>query len=624
MQGGLEFIASEQTSDGGFWEYTLAGSSGAAKYKTTYLPSVVALALAEVAGAGEVCRRATQFVGRQKSDDWTWNYWPRASVYRKKQPYPDDLDDTFLALSAVWRDDPGVIRPADMAKIAQVLFAAELQPGGPYRTWLVDETAAEVWRDIDPVVNSNIGGFLALQKVEVPGIMRLIEDTVASGDMTSPYYVSQWPFLYFTSRWYTGAAAELMKKHVLGLRVQGVWETPQTTALAITILLRLGYSVGELAPAATLLRDTQRPDGGWEAEPFSIGPTGQASGGRALTTALCVEALARYDTKKAGPHAPAKRRKADGEVYERMVSTEVSHIEGAELQAGVKRLFERIQKRDSDGQIAKMPQLVAHALGLELDTALASSLGEASVWGWMAYTSFDDYMDGEGADLPAALYAHRKMLAAFARSLPADREFHAYIEHALTKIDQANIWELAQCRWQVRRGGVVQIGQVPEYGNYWQLADRSLGHMLAGVGVLCGAGYVSRSREQQAFERFFRAYLVARQLNDDAHDWLDDLAGGHINAVCTKIILEWQRTSPGRKTIRLARETEALQLIMWERVIDVVCGEINEHITQARQALSELGAGEESVLEGLLLPLETSANQALTKRDEALEFMTTL
>jgi len=91
-------------------------------------------ALEETPKVKTIKQKAAKFLLSQKSKHWSFNYWVRNSQEAKKLPYPDDLDDTFCALSALFQYDPNLINGSAMAKIITLLTAMEKKEGGPYRT----------------------------------------------------------------------------------------------------------------------------------------------------------------------------------------------------------------------------------------------------------------------------------------------------------------------------------------------------------------------------------------------------------------------------------------------------------------------------------------------------------
>ena len=634
LLGGLRYIAKAQLAGGGFQSYRLEDPSVhySKRYRTTFVPSLVALALADVPGSGEIREHIARFLIDQKSSEWSWNYWDRASAAAATMPCPDDLDDTFLALAALWRTDRKLFRPNVMAYIANMLFATEQKPGGPYRTWLAGDEAEPVWRDIDPLVNSNIAYFLKLQDVELPALVALVESAIQANELTSQYYPDTQPAAYFVSRWYKGECAARLQEQVLVGRVDGHWATPHETALAVSTLLRFGHPIDDVKEAVDFLLASQRPNGSWEAGSicYDAARTGETlqygMGSACLTTAFCLEALQLFETLSA--HSISKKVKKPQ--YEQVISEVYSAIRmlhQQDLRRRTRIAFKLQLEGDTSQEIIMLPWLVAKAFGVKPNEQLFRQLARVSAWGWMAYTIFDDFLDNEGNPtvLPCAITAHRHLLLTLNDTLPGDAGFQIEVRDILNQLDGANAWEVSHCRGVVEADRFL-IARLPDYGDYWQLADRSLGHTIAGLGVLYGSRLRSNSIQIIQYKKFFHHYLIARQLNDDAHDWEDDLAKGHVNVVGVKIIKRWMASGHRLKDgIHLQDDKKALRLIMWETVIDEVCRDIHVHIRFARKALAhpDLHIQQEVLLE-TLVPLEEAAKHALDTRDDAIEFISSL
>lgn len=629
IKGGLDFIEGHQRLDGGFWEYRLAGGNqeDPLKYRTTYAPIIIALALAEVPGGGSIRKKVASFLDAEKSDVVSWNYWCKGSVISRSKPYPDDLDDTFLALNVLWQQNKQFFSPKTSARIAQLLFANEVQPGGPYRTWLVSGETKE-WSGVDAAVNANIAGFLALQDIELPYVTSLVESAIGNGGggLISQYYPSPIHSAYFISKWYKGDLIESLQNIVLDMRKDGKWQDAHQTALSVTALIRLGYPATELNEAVEYLRTNQATNGSWPAGAMCVGIGGCLSGASSLTTALCIEAITLH--KKALQRQPSSGRVKAPKIHNAAIRKTHKRLaliaNQDDLQLQLSKVLNRILSQDKDGQIVELPRLIATAAGIKTSKDLLDDLSSASLWGWMAYTVYDDFLDNEGdpISLPSAVFSQRQMSYVFAKILPKNRAFHDEIDMIFNRIDQANTWEIKYCRTAVVKQKVLVSG-LPDYGDYWQLADRSLGHSIAGLGIFYGAAVDPSSRRMEGLRSFFRHYLIARQLNDDAHDWEKDLALGHVNAVAVQIIGQWQKVHPRKKTIHLTKDKETLELIMWETVIDAVCRDIDWHIDQAQLALGEAELDEVYVMP-LLHRLKEATKKALKDRNDALEFIESL
>ena len=103
----------------------------------------------------------------------------------KTQSYPFDIDDTSVALLAKWSWKQ-TLTSTDLFQCLQDLIQLESVPGGPYRTWLVN-TEDQHWQDIDPVVNLNIGRFLACIDLLPKSLLDFLITTWSS-QASSRYY----------------------------------------------------------------------------------------------------------------------------------------------------------------------------------------------------------------------------------------------------------------------------------------------------------------------------------------------------------------------------------------------------------------------------------------------------
>ena len=265
LRRGVAYVARVQRADGGFDSFSspsVVDFAGAARVmNTTFVPALVLGALAEVdtAGARRACQRTADFVLRQQSPQWSFNYWAKGSPQRQKQPYPDDLDDTFCALAGLARYQPELVTAEMLAAVVKLLLSAETAVGGPYRTWLVAPDSPAVWRDTDVAVNANVAYFLSLIGTPVPQLTAYLERAISVGRLRSPYYPSSYPIAYYLARGYQGQQAEQLI-HSLGKQPAKA-ANPLHDALLLSTLLRLGKP----APAAVAKRllAAQGSDGSW-------------------------------------------------------------------------------------------------------------------------------------------------------------------------------------------------------------------------------------------------------------------------------------------------------------------------------------------------------------------------
>ena len=177
----------------------------------------------------------------------------------------------------------------------------------------------------------------------------------------------------------------------------------------------------------------------------------------------------------------------------------------------------------------------------------------------------------------------------------------------MDRIDDANAWEQRHCR--ILAGS----NALPSFGGHETLADRSIGHAMGPLAMLLLAGYDASGKEYKNVESFFRHYLIARQLHDDAHDWAEDLLRGRVNSIGAIVL--------GDKTMAATTALQELKKIFWEESIDVAARMIIAHIDAARRARESSPLSDADFMESALQRLESGARRAITERDEALAFL---
>jgi hypothetical protein len=634
LSQGLKVLREAKQPDGSFVSYSSPMASQFSEnlsYRTVFMPALILGALAENdrSEAQAVRRGLREYLQRQRGPGGGYNYWDRQSSEYVSQACPDDLDDTCCTLIGLVRDRPQRMTGDLLAEIARLLIATEVAPGGPYRTWLLGQELAG-WQDVDLAVNANVGRLLALAKVEVPGVNNLIEEAIVQDRLSSPYYPSALPIIYFLSFWYRGSCQEMLAKAAYsGLMDSLERRSALGLALTVTALLNLGAGVSEVAEAMEALLRLQTADG-WAAEGFCIDPTLQGqpyvAGSSALTTALCIEALERYE-RASRPPLPVTSARYPGILAG--VTIDQVHQEVARglqqlplaLRAEADDWQRRIQQQDRDGQIALLPAMTVEVVGPRSSLAHQSlvTLGAANVLGWMAYTVLDDIIDGDMATTatPTMVAVMRLMRQWFTAALPHDAAFQRLVDETLMNADAANRWELTHCRFTDDQVVLTAMG---EFGDYKLLAERSAGHMLGAAAVLALAGWPVAGEANRKLRQAWQHLLIARQLNDDAHDWQTDLQRGRLNAVSVLLIRqEWSGQS-GR--VHPIAGIDALQQRFWNKTIQDVAEAINDHCRSVRQLLSHNPAvADPAPMLGLLEPLERSAQDALTGRRQTQAFI---
>jgi len=628
---GLRFLAKVQGATGSFAHLSSPHPDKFTKSLTYTSPFFTALitsclrSLPESSERQGISQKAAAYLESQVSKNGSVNYWDTSSPEYTQLPYPNDLDDTFCLLAALQLAQPSLISGETLAKTVKLLTHAEVKPGGPYRTWLVSGDSAPIWQDVDLAVNNNIAYFLSLQEITLPHLVELTETAILEGKLSSPYYPSLYPIAYFISRWYRGVQAPALIQQI----EEAVPTTALERALKLTTLIHLGSTSKVLGELATHLEQAQSPDGSWPAAAFCLDPAIKKvphyAGSKAATTAFCLEALQLYSQLEIGESAPAP---AETKLYQAVLKKmhRDTSMLAPPMRKRARQIIAHTASKDRDRQIGSLGLWTREALSpanqSKVSDALLKNIGAISFHGWIAYSIYDDFLDAEGEStlLPLANFSLRTLSLELSQLLPEHPAFFKYAEAILNQLEAANLWEVSHCRFDPKQSP--HHLPRPDFGDLHQLADRSLGHALGPLAILTQIGYAPTSPEADSLLAYFKHYIIARQLNDDAHDWEEDLKRGQLNAVSALLLEEYRREHPLRG--KLEDHIIPLRKLFWNQTIVTVGEIIFEHIEKAQKALVNhpVIVHPEPLLK-LLTPIIRATNKALEEQKRTQDFIRT-
>lgn len=636
---GLQALERLQLPNGSFQSYSskqIDNFEQALPTQTVFQSAVMLRSLSKInhPAARVISNKLYNYLLGQMQADGSFNYWDKQSLEYHQQPYPNDLDDTFCCWQAIATYDPNAVTGEALANIAKLLIATEEAPGGPYRTWLVRDDADGRWSDVDIVVNANIRDFLGRYNVELPNIDRFVESAISRGNFDSPYYPASYVAMYGIAGWYRGALhSQYLNLLTHELTAKIATNHDYANGLLVSAYLRAGGEAKDVATAVQVLVDRQQ-NGVWPAagicfDPAVNGDTWYA-GSTAFSTALCLEALHYYDTlgRTVGSGVEANPLSHNEEQIWGVVERHMRSLSKPIQPVGYD-LLHRVRQMNQRHFIVSLPILMAEQglrqpfmqrYGEPYNMAEIKALGVASIYGWMAYTLYDDIIDGDTGltALPLANICMRQMRNQFRLTIP-NEDFQQYVDMVLDRMDETNAWEMHNCRVD---SSAIRLAKLPDYQDGKRLAWRAGGYSLGAMGTLPLMGYQIGSEAARYLEQFFDHLLIARQLNDEAHDWEDDLRRGHINIVGRQLLDSLRRE--GVRKLDATQESAVLSLRerFWQQQIDVVIQDIYSHCTQARQCLRQC-----SILQGadflysMVDDLEKAAQKTLEDRNQAKDFM---
>ncbi len=633
VEKAILFLAKSQQPNGSF--LSLSSKSPTNFKEAIIFPSVFSstLILSSLARINEnetlktIKEKLASFLLAQRSDAWSFNYWDREAVEYKKIPYPDDLDDTFSALAALHLYDPKIITGEVLAKSVSLLTTLEVDEGGPYRTWLVDENSESAWKDVDFAVNSNIGYFLSLIGVSLPKQIDFLERQIAEDKIESPYYPNSYPLIYFISRFYKGPYKDNLIKKIHSLSPSNSLDN----ALCALSLMNLNEKHENIKDHVEYVIENQM-NGYWEAAPFYTGVNPKRdnnyfAGSDELTTGFCIEAL--YAFSQYTAVISQKNIEKKGEELDRSILnlTKKRFLNtGRGLQEQAIEVIDSVKRDDKSFQITLTPFYFTFSLGnhgSDVSDELLVALGSANLYGWIAYSIYDDFLDEEGelAKLSVANVALRESSGIFETILPGS----GFVNHArkvIDAIDSANTWEVTMTRKKIKKGDMLKEIVLPDWGNFEKIAARSFGHALGPIAILYSLGFYDQSSEVKNLEKFFRSYLIAKQLNDDAHDWQEDLQKGHMTPVVTLLLHRMLIKKPNYEVISMNILIQDLNEIFWYDVILDTCENILMYVRKAKKYIQKIPIIEKpEILEDLLIGVENGALKAIKDRKKTVDFL---
>ncbi len=579
---------------------------------------------------------------REKSEKWSFNYWTRRAGERHDAAessypaYPDDLDDTFAALVALARHDVAIIDGHAIAAIAKMLTAREVDIGGPYRTWLVADAAAAKWQDVDLVVNSTIGYFLSLIGVQLPRLKYFMDDAIRTNQLSSPYYPGIFHVGYFLSRCYENydddnkADVRDIVANIIVTRLRNDYAQNMTSleyAMAISSLVNLGHTEW-IDPAMVDTFADRIVQEGFLPYAFCIDPAREGkrcyAGASALTAAFCAQALNKYSAcnvfsiKEIGVLAETPT----DDDHIRALARALCHTLRPDLHTIALASLEKTTDKKITALAYEFREIL-YRKGMIIPLEIIEQLSLANLYGWIAYDIYDDALDGDGeyaSSLPCANLFLRALSKIYVGLDARIAGAQALFDRTMNLVDNANVWEQQYCRITIRDEAPRPL---PQFDDYQTLADRSIGHAMGPLAELLYAGYAIDSEEYINVEQFFRHYLIARQLHDDAHDWAEDLMNGRINSVGAYILQNFREKNIHKhSTQKIIEVISNLKKIFWEKVIDDTVILIQSHIIAARCAreCSHVLA-DTDFMESTLRALEAAAHRAIKERDKTLVFL---
>jgi len=266
-----------------------------------------------------------------------------------------------------------------------------------------------------------------------------------------------------------------------------------------------------------------------------------------------------------------------------------------ELRNRARKAVEKTIRGNPDKQMSLMAHYVKQAFGKkgeEISNDMVAEMGLANIFFWTAFIIYDDFWDeDETADpklLPIANIFTRHYTDFFDTLLKENSGFRKFFHALMDNLDSANAWETEYCRTKVE-GSIFYIPETPlDYGDYEKKYRPASGHILGTVAEFVMQGYALETPAMDGLVQYFRNYLIAMQLNDDAHDWEEDMARGHLSTVVVLLLGDLKDAGWNKPTIDLVDDLPELKKVFWFTTLPKYVKAVRLHAAKARHALESL------------------------------------
>lgn len=280
-----------------------------------------------------------------------------------------------------------------------------------------------------------------------------------------------------------------------------------------------------------------------------------------------------------------------------------------EVRQIVQPVFEKITAVDAYGEISKLSYYFAKSFNIKTATPhKLITLGNANILAWIAYTLYDDILDGDAAaqHVPAANILNHESLRLYLKTSKSK----GLIFNFFQKTNEANVFEAQRCRFEIN-DNTVSFKHIPY--------RRDLLYVLSKRASLHYLGPIILSLQSPALiahtitiERAFEYYCIARQINDDLHDWVDDFLNGRCTYVVTSL-LHKIKIAPGEYDSEML--LQSLKEVFYTSGLETLCDEVVIFIEKSNKIFGQLPNSDHSNLlyQRYFLPIADSAQEAKRK-----------
>lgn len=273
-------------------------------------------------------------------------------------------------------------------------------------------------------------------------------------------------------------------------------------------------------------------------------------------------------------------------------------------------ILNKVKAIDTDGEISNLSVEFYESLKqrhnnlFKLSKSKKSEYSLANIYTWITYSIIDSLLDTEykARLLPIVAMLQRKIVHHYLR---AGVKFEL-IESLFNEVDGANITEI-----RLRKNIEVDIDKdtlvihsMDNNRTKRLTYQKSIAHCIGPIAI---ASAVSPSNSYK-IKNALKLYCEARQLNDDLHDWEDDLANGEVTYVICEL---FKASSIGVGRHRYSDIIEQLKEAYWSETLTKLCKLIEADIAKSKKILENNILKKNSQFVSMFLtPISDSAKTA--------------
>jgi hypothetical protein len=259
------------------------------------------------------------------------------------------------------------------------------------------------------------------------------------------------------------------------------------------------------------------------------------------------------------------------------------------------------------------PQWLADSLPTQTKKLIPKNvirkLGRANTCLWRALNIYDDFLDGCGrpSQLPVANRYYRQYFTIY-YNLKLPLNFYQLMSTIMDDLDLANREEVLYQNFPIHNGRLILPALWPEFKDLRNLSRKSLALSLSPIAILFILNPKINQIKIQKALTFFRYALAAKQLADDAKDWLDDLKKGTITAANLPLLKAAKKRGV---VLNLDKHPEIAYLLFANDVSQLVSAQLAKLCRQAELAAKQINISSQSCLvKNIIGPLKAGLAEA--------------